>query len=194
MIQLETMSKQDKKDINSILEFWYEEATPKQKWSKDKAFDKLIKDKFLNTYQRVMKGETKSWRKIAEGRLAEIIILDQFSRNMFREDKQCFAGDELALKLAIEARKSGADKEIAIARRSFMYMPYMHSESKEVHKEALRIFEEHTANGGDEGGLKYEKIHKNIIDRFGRYPHRNKALGRESTAEELEYLKEHSGF
>ena len=188
------MDDTDKKQIEEVLKFWFEEVTPKQRWAKDGAFDKLIRDRFVKIYWRVMNGETDNFKESASGRLAQIIVLDQFSRNMFREDKQSFAGDELALKYAKEAVKVGADKEIELDRRMSVYMPYMHSESKKIHQEALSLFEQFVEDGGNEEGLKYEKIHKNIIDRFGRYPHRNKILGRKSTDEEFEFLKEHSGF
>ena len=184
------MNETETKKIKEILRFWFEETTPKQKFQKDDAFDDLITSKFKDIYEDIMDGKTTSWRENPEGRLAEIIVLDQFARNMFRGEKQCFLGDTLALRLAQEAVAAGDDQKLPEERRTFVYMPYMHSESKEVHTEALRLFTEH----GNENNLKYENIHKAIIDRFGRYPHRNEILGRESTPEELEYLKEHGGF
>jgi uncharacterized protein (DUF924 family) len=176
--------------INEIIQFWFEETSAKQKFSKDLEFDELIKLKFRDIYNDIVAGNTVTWRKSAHGRLAEIIVLDQFSRNMFRGNSKSFAEDKLALKLAMEAVEAGADKKLTKEHRVFIYMPYMHSESAEVHKKALELFTEL----GSENNLEYEIKHKSIIDRFGRYPHRNKLLGRESTPEELEFLKIHSGF
>ncbi len=184
------MSKGSTQKIQEVLSFWFEEVTPKQKFAKDSEFDALVSEKFKDSYWEIVRGETKDWREIPEGRLAEIIVLDQFARNMFRDEAQCFSADVLALKLAQEALKVGDDKKVSKEQRVFFYMPYMHSESKEVHKEALKIFTEH----GNENNLKYEIQHKEIIEQFGRYPHRNELLGRESTPEELEFLKERSGF
>ena len=181
---------QDKKDIDTILHFWFEEISPKEQFKKDDAFDARIKEQFFDVYAHIMDGDTKEWRETPEGRLAEIIVLDQFSRNMFRDDAQSFKGDSLALTLAQEAVRVGADKKVGEEMRTFFYMPYMHSESKEAHKEALKIFEAH----GNKLNLEYEIKHKDIIDRFGRYPHRNEVLGRESTEEEIEFLKENPGF
>lgn len=173
-----------------VLRFWFEETKPEQRFKKDETFDALIKERFEDTYFAIVNGETTSWRETPEGRLAEIIILDQFARNMFRGSPQSFEGDELALKLAREAVASGDDMKVPYEQRGFVYMPYMHSESKDVHEEAVKIFEAY----GNEEMLEYEKKHKEIIDRFGRYPHRNEVLGRESTEEEKEFLKEHTGF
>ncbi len=176
--------------IHDILTFWFEETTPEQKFSKDDGFDALIKHTFEKLYWQIMDGSTKSWRDTPAGRLAEIIVLDQFARNMFRGDKQSFAGDELALTLAREAIATSDDMQLPDEQRQFFYMPFMHSESRAVHAEALQLFEE--KSGAD--SLKYEIMHKKIIDQFGRYPHRNEVMGRESTPEELEFLKEHTGF
>jgi len=173
-----------------VLTFWFEESGPAQWFIKDEAFDRTIRERFLETYERISQGETEDWRETPEGRLAEIIVLDQFSRNMFRSSPQAFKEDERALALAKEAVRVGEDKNVPPKWRHFFYMPYMHSESFKVHEEAVPLFE---ALGNKEA-LKYEIEHKDIIGRFGRYPHRNEVLGRTSTPEELEFLKEHSGF
>jgi len=178
------------KKIHEILSFWFEETTPKQHFAKDDAFDTEVKTRFEETYWDIMNGKTIDWRESPEGRLAEIIVLDQFARNMFRDTPQSFAADDLALQLADEALSVGADQEVPKEMRVFFYMPFMHSESEEVHKKALKIFEDY----GNAENLKYELMHKKIIDRFGRYPHRNKTLERESTPEDIDFLKEHSGF
>lgn len=184
------MTENDKQNIDEVLKFWFEETTADQRFAKDSDFDELITAKFKDVYTNIIEGKTEAWRETPEGRLAEIIVLDQFSRNMFRDDAKSFEADVLALKLAMEAVKVGADKYMSEEHRSFIYMPYMHSESKEVHEEALSIFTKH----GVENTLEFEIKHKAIIDKFGRYPYRNKLLGRESTEEELTWLEENGSF
>ena len=173
-----------------ILKFWFEETTPAQRFKKDPGFDSMIKKRFEQTYWDILQGRTNNWSSIPEGRLAEIIVLDQFARNMFRDDAQAFAGDELALSLAEEAIAVGDDLKFIQEQRVFFYMPYMHSESAEVHNKALEIFKQY----GNAANLDYEVKHKAIIDAFGRYPHRNKALGRTSTPEETKWLEAGGGF
>ncbi len=169
-----------------VLDFWFKETNPEHWFKKDAHFDEQVKSLFAGTYAEVLAGSTVSWRKTAQGRLAEIIVLDQFARNMFRDTPQAFAGDEIAQNLAKEAVRLGEDQMLSPEQKAFLYMPYMHSESKKLHQEALRLF----SQKGLEENLKFEIMHKNIIDRFGRYPHRNKVLGRKSTPEEIEFLKE----
>lgn len=123
--------------------------------------------------------------------LAEVLVLDQFSRNMYRGQAKAFACDSLALALAQTAVAKGFDLQLTEVQRSFLYMPYMHSESAVIHEQAAKLY----TKLGREENLKFEYKHKQIIDTFGRYPHRNLALGRTSTAEELEFLKRpDSGF
>jgi uncharacterized protein (DUF924 family) len=136
-------------------------------------------------------NELFDWRESAIGSLAEIIVLDQFSRNIYREKPAAFACDALALALAQAAIAKGFDKELTDEQRVFLYMPFMHSESKLIHKEAVKLYKAL----GIQNNLDFEYQHKAIIDRFNRYPHRNKILGRDSTKEELEFLKQpNSGF
>lgn len=169
-----------------ILKFWFEEIKPKQWWVKDDVFDQCIQDRFSAVHQQAIACELFHWRKTAEGRLAEIIVLDQFSRNMYRNCRRSFESDPMALILAQEAVASGVDKQLASAQNSFLYMPYMHSESRVIHEKAVELYTNH----GDQGSLEFEIKHKVIIDRFGRYPHRNKILGRASTDEEIEFLQQ----
>ena len=175
-------------DHQEVLRFWFEEIEPKQWWVKSKPFDKLVRDRFFDLHARASCGELFAWRSSAAGRLAEVIVLDQFSRNMFRGSKRSFEHDDLALSLASAAIESGMDQVIPEEQRVFIYMPYMHSESQEVHQQALEIFTRY----GNKNNLEYEIKHKAIIDQFGRYPHRNEVMGRTSTPEELEFLKTHS--
>jgi uncharacterized protein (DUF924 family) len=174
----------------AVIDFWFTECSPKEWFKKDAAFDALIRNRFAETYKDVVARKTKAWEATPEGALAEVIVLDQFARNMFRETPESFRNDSLALSIAQEAVKRGDDKKLSPNERHFLYMPYMHSESKRVHEEAVRLF----SALGEEGGLKYELLHKEIIDRFGRYPHRNAILGRTSTPEEAEFLKTNKGF
>ncbi|MET0356495.1 MAG: DUF924 family protein [Cellvibrio sp.] len=169
-----------------ILDFWFKEISQKQWWEKDKVFDQLIKQRFSAVHEQATRGELFSWRATAEGRLAEIIVLDQFSRNMFRDSFLAFAYDGLALVLAQEAIFNGADKSLPIDWRSFMYMPFMHSESLVIHERAVKLFDQ----PGLEYNLEFELKHKIIIEKFGRYPHRNEILHRSSTPEELEFLRQ----
>jgi len=129
-------------------------------------------------------GELNHWRTNGTARLAEIIILDQFSRNIYRDQPQSFAADGMALALAQEAVRQGLDKELNALERSFLYMPYMHSESRLIHQQAETLYRD---NGIDDN-LKFEVLHRQIIDRFGRYPHRNDILGRVSTPQEKAFL------
>jgi uncharacterized protein (DUF924 family) len=169
-----------------ILQFWFHELDPKMRFAKSNELDQKIRDRYLDTYENVLNGKTVDWRKTPEGKLAEIIVLDQFSRNMFRDSPKAFAGDPLALELAQAAVKSGDDQQLSPEQRAFLYMPYMHSEDPQIHEIAVTLF----SQKGLEFNLQYELMHKKIIDRFGRYPHRNQVLGRVSTPEELEFLKE----
>ena len=169
-----------------ILHFWFEELKPKQHFSKDAALDESIGTRFGPTLDAAARCELFPWRATPEGRLAEILVLDQFSRNVYRDTARAFAQDALALALAQELVASGQDRSLPIAQRVFAYMPYMHSESALIHEQALALF----AQPGMENNLDFERRHKAIIDRFGRYPHRNAILGRTSTPEELAFLNE----
>jgi uncharacterized protein (DUF924 family) len=174
-----------------ILRFWFEEIEPAQWWKKDDDFDKLIIERFSDIHASATRCELFEWRKEDRGRLAEIIVLDQFSRNMFRGSSLSFAHDSLALALAQEAVSAKADEKLGPTERNFLYMPFMHSESLKNHEIAMDLFR----NKGTQSSLDFEIKHKQIIERFGRYPHRNSMLGRESTAEEIEFLKQPgSGF
>ncbi len=169
-----------------ILAFWFTELTPKQHYAKDAALDEAIRTRFGDTLEAAARCELFAWRTTPEGRLAEILVLDQFSRNVYRDTARAFAQDALALALAQELVASGQDRSLPLAQRSFAYMPYMHSESALVHAQAVELF----SQPGLEGTLRFELRHKEIIDRFGRYPHRNGLLGRESSPEELAFLTE----
>ena len=173
-------------DAQAVLDFWFEELTPAQWFKKDAELDRTISQRFGALHAQAAQCECYAWRQTAEGRLAEIIVLDQFSRNIHRDDARAFATDTLALALAQEAVAAGSDAELTSEQRAFLYMPYMHSESAAIHELAMQLFDQ----PGLENNLDFEVRHKAIIDRFGRYPHRNALLGRASTDEELAFLKE----
>ncbi|GLP96149.1 DUF924 family protein [Paraferrimonas sedimenticola] len=168
-----------------VLDFWFEELSPKQWFGGGPELDQIIASRFSDLHHAISQGEGFSWRDSAEGRLAEIIVLDQFSRNLYRDSAKAFAQDRMALVLAQEAVALRLDKPLAPQQRSFLYMPYMHSESALIHQQAVELFSQE----GMELNYEFELKHQAIIDRFGRYPHRNAVLGRESTVEEVEFLK-----
>jgi uncharacterized protein (DUF924 family) len=168
-----------------VIAFWFTEITPKQWWARSDEFDQLISTRFGALHAAASRCELFEWRKTATGRLAEVIVLDQFSRNIFRDRAEAFASDGLALALAQNAVATGADGELDIDHRAFLYMPYMHSESAVIHEIAQTLF----ASLGVEDKLNFELRHKAIIDRFGRYPHRNALLGRVSTPDEIAFLQ-----
>ncbi len=169
-----------------VLKFWFEEIDPKRWWAAEPAFDDLVRQKFEGLFQQAASGELYSWRAEAKGRLAEVIVLDQFSRNMYRNSPRAFALDPVALVLAQEAVASGAHHGLSPVERSFLFLPYMHSESGRIHVVAEQLYREFAPPTN----LDFELRHKAIIDRFGRYPHRNAILGRASTPEEIEFLKQ----
>jgi uncharacterized protein (DUF924 family) len=171
---------------DEVLEFWFAETEPQAWWASDPAFDEQVRARFGALHARAARAELHAWRVAPRGRLAEIIVLDQFSRNLFRGSARAFAQDLAALALAQEAVSAGAHLALEPVQRVFLLLPYMHSESRAIHVEAERLFREFTpaVNHG------FELRHKAIVDRFGRYPHRNEALGRASTPEEVEFLKQ----
>lgn len=168
-----------------VIQFWFGELTSKEWFSASPELDAKIRDRFSATHAAVAAGETFGWRTTPEGRLAEVLVLDQFSRQLFRGTGRSFAYDGIALVLAQEAVAQNADAALTVQQRNFLYMPYMHSESLVIHAESDRLF---TANG-DANALKFERMHADVIKRFGRFPKRNALLGRETTPEELEYIK-----
>ncbi len=178
-------------EANGVLDFWFGELSPEQWFTEDAALDKTITSRFSKLRAAAIKGELWPWRATATGRLAEIILLDQFSRNIHRNDKDAFSADSIALVLAQEAVSVEADKVLTSQQRAFLYMPFMHSESLAIHDVALELFSQE----GLEREFTFEKRHQQIIEMFGRYPHRNRALGRESTPEEIAFLKQNpQGF
>lgn len=171
---------------NDVLHFWFQELTPADWWGKSDALDHTVGERFGQALGAAARGELFAWRDDARGRLAEIIVLDQFSRHVYRGQPQSFAQDGMALVLAQEAVCLGADRELAVNERSFLYLPYMHSESHLIQDISIRLFDQ----PGLEDNLRFAHAHRDIIVRFDRYPHRNAVLGRMSTPEELAFLEQ----
>ena len=172
-----------------VIEFWFVEHGYEDWFGGDADFDAKLSARFGNLHEQVSRGEAWHWRETANGRLAEIIMLDQFSRQLHRGSPRAFAQDGMALVLAQEAIFEGADKEVELGRPMFFYMPFMHAESLVIQEEGVKLFEAL----GDENVLKYMTDHRDTIARFGRFPFRNKALGRKSTPEEVAYMREQEG-
>ena len=170
--------------FQNILTFWFKTIEPKQWWIKSDAFDQRIFEEFSEVHSQAIQCELAHWRSCIQGRLAEIIVLDQFSRNLYRNSAQAFANDSLAVALAQEALLQDTSV-LQNHELAFLYMPFMHSESATIHQSSLELFQQL----GLQQQLEFEIQHKAIIDRFGRYPHRNTILGRTSTAEEIEFLQ-----
>lgn len=169
----------------AVLAFWFEELKPSDWFAKSDKLDDDIRARFGALHQQAMAGDLDHWIEEDDGALALVIVLDQFSRNIHRNTPGAFAGDDKALQIAAAMVQSGRDKNLNAAQRLFLYMPYMHSESLAVHQQAEKLF---TSLGRPEN-LEFERRHKAIIERFGRYPHRNAILGRESTPEEEAFLQ-----
>jgi uncharacterized protein (DUF924 family) len=171
-----------------ILDFWFKEITPNQWWKKDIAFDNLVRDRYFQVFEEVKNGAHLDWLDTAQGCLARIITLDQFPRNMFRETSESFGTDYLALLSTKHALTMKFDENLKSPEKAFLYMPFMHSELPEDQAKSVELFtaagEELTAN------LESALRHKAIIDQFGRFPHRNAIIGRESTQTEVEFLKQ----
>ncbi len=168
------------------LHFWFDELDNQRRFAKDAALDALMGERFGSALQAAIRGELAHWRATPQGRLAEIIVLDQFSRNIFRDQPSAFAQDPQALALSQALVASGQALSLSPEQRAFAYMPYMHSESALIHSQAVLLFSE----PGLEGNLNYELKHQAIIERFGRFPHRNAILGRVSTPAEEAFLQQ----
>lgn len=172
--------------VDEILSYWFEELSPKDWFKADAARDAEIGKRFRQIYEELMAGVPSNWLTEPEGFLAAILVLDQFPRNMFRGRPQAFATDQAALALAKRAIAEGKDMLLPPERRAFVYMPFQHAEDAVDQARSVELF---TALG-NKLNLDFAIRHKEIIARFGRFPHRNEILGRKSTAEESAFLKE----
>jgi len=177
---------------HEVINFWFVETEPQLWFQKNETFDARIRDRFLLTYEMARDGLCNAWAQDAQGSLALCILLDQFPRNMFRDDPRAFATDDKALLFAKQAINKGFDQVLAPEQRRFVYMPFMHSEKLSEQKRSVELFKTMI----EEEPLSYEYAlkHLKVIEDFDRFPHRNKALGRETTPEEQVYLDQGGGF
>ncbi|MFA5592455.1 MAG: DUF924 family protein [Micavibrio sp.] len=182
------------KDLpEGVLDFWFREASPAQWFQGGPVFDALITDRFKDAHARALSGEFDDWAETPRGALALCILLDQFPRNMFRGTKDAFASDEKALAIAKNALEAGFDSALDVSERRFLYLPYEHSEELEDQKRAVSLFA--AIKDEDPQGYDYALRHLEVIEKYGRFPHRNKILGRVNTPAEEEYLaQDGAGF
>lgn len=171
-----------------VLHFWFDEVQPQQWFQKNDDFDETIRQRFLTVYEMAADGLCDSWRDDPAGCVALCIVLDQFPRNMFRGQGRAFATDAAALLTAKYAVGKGFDQLVPLERRHFLYLPYEHSESLSDQKRCVELFAK--VREQDPIGYDYAVRHLQVIEKFGRFPHRNGALGRASTPEEEAYLAE----
>ena len=170
---------------DEVIAFW-REAGPSKWFSKDDAFDQACRDRFLSTYEAAARGDLNEWELTPEGALAIVLLLDQFPRNMFRGDRATYRTDPTALLAADRAIERGYDQRVESQFRAFFYLPFMHSENLADQERSVALNE---ALGAPES-VKFAHHHHDIVARFGRFPHRNALLGRESTPEEVAFLQE----
>ena len=169
-----------------VLAFWFVETRPRQWFGKDAAFDALVRERFLGLTRHALTGDLDAWSAAATGGLALVLLLDQFPRQIWRDTAMAFAGDPQALPLSLQAVERGwLEAEPEQARRQFWLMPLMHSEDLAVQEAALPLFERFS----DSRTADFARRHRDVIARFGRFPHRNALLGRVSSAEELSFLQ-----
>ena len=176
--------------INDVVHFWFKELKPANWFAKDDAVDAAIRKRFGALHASLTEKVPASIAGTPLGALAAVIVLDQFSRNLFRNSPRAFASDPTAFAIAQEAIRAGFDAQLEPNQRTFLYLPFEHSEDRDAQRRSVELF----AALGDPSTLDYARQHHDIIERFGRFPHRNRILGRESTPQEVEFLKTHSGF
>ena len=173
-------------EAGEVLAFWFRELGPQQRFAKDAAVDAAIRDRFGALHRRLSREVPVTWRADPSGLLSAVIVLDQFSRNLHRGSAEAFANDAAALSLARSGLARGDDAVLQRDERHFLYMPIMHSESLADQEECVELMQ----NLGFKDALDAAIRHRDIVARFGRFPHRNAALGRETTPEEAEFLKQ----
>lgn len=176
-------------NAEEVIAFWLS-AEPKKWFVRDDSFDEEIRRRGGGLHARACGGELLDWESSATGLLGLILLLDQFSRNLYRDDARAWKQDAQALSFSRRMIARGQDMEMDVARRIWIYMPFMHTEDVMAQREGMAYFSERMDNADT---LKYAQIHLDIIERFGRFPHRNEVLGRETTPAELAYLNE-GGF
>lgn len=182
-----TSAQSAEKKISDIVSFWFEEISPEAWFKKDTAFDEQLKQRFGTLIEQAIAGQLDKWADSSDGRLALILLLDQMTRNIFRDTPKAFAGDEIACALSLRSASEGLiEAEADVNKRTFLLMPMMHSEDIQIQKQSLPLFKSFT----NEMTYDYAVKHHDIVARFSRFPHRNSILGRPSTDEEIEFLKQ----
>ena len=174
------------KDIPTVIQFWFEETEPKQWFIKDEVFDKLIKERFEALVTSALSGQLDRWSETAEGNLALILLLDQMTRNIYRNHPMSFAGDDMALAFCLKGVKRNDMAVLPEPQIRFLLMPMMHAEDLSIQDRSLPLFQKYC----DDMTYDYAVRHRDIIARFGHFPHRNAILGRPSTQEEIAFLKQ----
>ncbi len=174
-----------------IINFWFDPDNVPLHFAEEESFDEKIRERFLDTWKAGSEGLLVGWREDIKGRLAEIIVLDQFSRNLWRNDIRTYTQDKMAIALSQEVLNHPDYNKLSKEEKRFILLPFMHSESLELHDWAKKHFEDLD----DDNFMYYEKMHREVLEKFGRYPYQNKDLGRESTKEELQALEDNKdGF
>ena len=173
-----------------IIDFWYSGRTRNHWFSSTHDLDREIKEKYEHVWERAAAGELDHWQDSPESALALIIILDQFPLNMFRGEPKSFQTERKAVEVALHAIKNGFDKNLSNDKLAFLFMPLMHSEDREKQELSVKLYEEHNLTGN----LKFAKHHRDIIRKYGRFPHRNAILSRANTDAETEYLRSEHAF
>ncbi|MBT5572551.1 MAG: DUF924 domain-containing protein [Alphaproteobacteria bacterium] len=177
---------------DDVLNFWFEESGPDKWFEKSNLFDDEIRQRFGETTEAARHGQLEDWMGTPRGRLAQIILIDQFSRNLYRDSPLTWSADDRVLALAKLMIADGQDLPLSHAERKFVYMPFMHSEVLADQERSITLFGMLAEEGPEDGGytLEYAVLHRDIVAQFGRFPHRNEILGRKSTPEEIAFLKE----
>lgn len=173
-----------------VIRFWFEEIEPQHWFTRNQWVDDAIRERFLDLYEEISQQSPASLATTPRQSLAAVIVLDQFPRNLFRGSARAFATDGQALEISQRAIAATFDRQLSVPQRTFLYMPFQHAEDRNVQVRSIELFK----SLDDANTLSYAIRHKEVIDRFGRYPHRNAALGRVSTVEELEFMQTHPGF
>lgn len=176
-----------------VLDFWFGPLphSARDEWfRKDPAFDAAIRERFVDAVEAALAGSYGEWNTHARGALARVLLLDQFTRNIYRDAPRAFAGDALALATAVAAVDAGQDRELDRFERSFLYLPFEHAEDAAMQDRSLALYSRLRDDTGDASALEWAEKHAAVVRRFGRYPHRNAILGRASTPEELAFLQE----
>ena len=174
--------------IKEILTFWFEEIAPEKRFFGGEEVDNLVRARFLTTYEDAIEGKFNHWKETPDGCLALILVLDQFSRNMFRGSPRSFEFDPMARQIAEDAIAKDFDLELEVERRGFYYLPFMHSENYEDQSKCIELVATRLGESGKKT-LVHAKAHAVVIKEFGRFPFRNTALGRENTAKESSWLE-----